>query len=173
MAFTYLQGWRLHNPHDQCVTVLSHPHSNNFLTFRQQHLYFPLYPLPLVLSWSINEKSLAPSSVHPLQVFIYIVKISLCAFLLHAEEFQLPQPFPTPEMLQSLNHPFVFTVLFPACPCLFYWGAQNSSQSYRHSLSTCAEGMHNFPRPADKIPHNAAQVCAFYEQGHTAVLNST
>jgi len=61
-------------------------------------MIFSLCPFPLVLSVGTTEKSLAPPSFH-----LSIDKVSPEPSLLQAEQSQFSQPFPTEEMLQTLN----------------------------------------------------------------------
>lgn len=112
MAFEYL-----HNPHDQSVAVLSHPHNNKvFSDLQTPASVFPFVP---IASGSVTEQYWKePSSIFCtpfLQVFIYIDGIPLWAFLLHAEEFQPPQPFLTGEMFRSLNRFSVSLLSFLQC----------------------------------------------------------
>lgn len=48
-----------------CQCSFSHIAQKSFLMFRGNFLCSSLYPLPLVLTLSTTEKSLAPSSLHP------------------------------------------------------------------------------------------------------------
>ena len=74
-----------------------------FLMYRWNFSCFSLCPLPLVLSLSTTEKSLAPSSWH-LKIFISIYKIPSQPSLFQAKQAQIPQPFLVGQMLLSLHH---------------------------------------------------------------------
>ena len=66
-SFEYLQAWRRHKLPGQAVLVLSSLTVKTcVLMFKQSLLCFSLLPLPLVLSLGATEKTLAPSSLHPL-----------------------------------------------------------------------------------------------------------
>ena len=105
--FEYLQGWRLCSLSGQPVPVLSHLHSEKvFPSVQREPPVFHFVPggtLPLVLSLSTAEKSLAPSSFHPPSRYLYTLTSSLPEpSLLQAEQSQLCQPFLICGVLQSL-----------------------------------------------------------------------
>lgn len=98
-----------------CHCSVTLPVQKCLLTLRLNLLCISLCSLSLVLSLGTARKSQAPSSLQPLQVFIYIDKILPELALLQDEQSQLSQPFLVDEMLQVLHH---LAGLSPECPCL-------------------------------------------------------
>ena len=104
LGFEYLQGRRLYSLSEQSVLCLTTLTIRTFFRMLEWNLlYFSSRPLPHVLLLGTTDKSLAPSSLFPHQVFIQTVEV-LLSFLFSKLQSQFSRPLLLWQMLQSLNH---------------------------------------------------------------------
>lgn len=70
LNFEHFQGWRFHSLSGQLFPVFDHPRgvvAGFFQVSNQIFLWWPLCPLPFILSLCTSKKSLAPSLYHPIR----------------------------------------------------------------------------------------------------------
>ena len=136
-GFEYYQRRRLHKPSGQPVPVLCHPQRKEILPHVQTELsmlqFVPIAPCPVT---GYHWKELGPILLTPtLQIFISIDKVPSQPSLLQAEQAQLPQPFLTGQMLQSIILVALRWTLSSSSSSFLKWGAQNWTQCSRWGLT--------------------------------------
>lgn len=94
----------MQNPHHPSVTspVFDHFHSNYFLMFRQEFLYFSfICPLPFILTLDITDKKLASLSLQ----FVFFFKIlDICTVVFQAEQSERNLSFLIQLLFQILHY---------------------------------------------------------------------
>ena len=121
--------------------MFNYPHSTKvFSYFKWNFLYFNLCLLPFLLSLNTTEKSLAPSSLLPEQVFIHMDKIPpihFCFWLNSLSSLSL-------SLYDGCSNPLIIFIAlqwtFSSMPMsLLYWGAQDWTQYSRCGLTSAEQ----------------------------------
>lgn len=119
--FEYCQGWILHSLSGQLALVVDLS-SVSFL-FKQNFLYFSLWPLPCF--WDIAERNLSPHSLLP--TIRYLYTLMRCPQRLFFYELNRPKSlilFLNKRYPRRWYYLIIFMVLnghIPACPGSFEW----------------------------------------------------